>query len=71
MHGYVDVVCNICHFAQPLQNRPDVQSMKKDGSGAVPLQQVPPQGAAAGGGGGPPPGWGNAPPPGQQPMRYG
>lgn len=67
MHGYVDVVCNICNFAQPLQNRPDVQNMK---GGGVPLQQVPQ-------GGGPPEGWNNGPPPGQgpppnqQPMRYG
>lgn len=72
IHGYQDIVCNICNFAQPLQARQDVLSMKRDGEGGggggVPLQQQPPQGA--------PQGWGGQQPPaaGQQsqaPMRYG
>ncbi|KUI70332.1 hypothetical protein VM1G_05995 [Cytospora mali] len=69
IHGYVDIVCNICNFSQPLEQRQDVQSMKRDGAdGAVPLQQQPQQAQ------GPPQGWGEgqAPPPqGQQPMRFG
>lgn len=68
IHGYEDINCHICNFNQPLESRPDVQSMRYGGAGArpgVPLEQQPqPQ---------PPP-----PPPGvqQQPpaagnMRYG
>lgn len=71
MHGYQDVVCNICNFAQPLQARQDVLAMKKgaDGSGGVPLQQPPPSSTPQGWGGGQPPPQG----PGQNhaPMRYG
>jgi len=66
--GYQDVICNVCNFAQPLENRPDVQNMR-GGGGQVPLQnqQYPPQHQ-----GGPPPGWGGGPPPQQQQgMRYG
>ncbi|KAK7962208.1 hypothetical protein PG997_009370 [Apiospora hydei] len=66
IHGYQDVTCNICNFAQPLENRPDVLQMKGGGQPGIPMQN---------GGGGPPPGWGQGPPPppGQQqePMRYG
>lgn len=71
IHGYKDIVCNICNFAQPLDARPDVLAMNKDGAGgAVPLQQQPPPG-------GTPQGWGNGQPPAQPPganqapMRYG
>ncbi|KAH9894616.1 hypothetical protein F4778DRAFT_282929 [Xylariomycetidae sp. FL2044] len=71
-HGYQDVSCHICHFAQPLENRPDVQSMRHGGGAGgnnLPMNHggpPPPQGA-------PPQGWGgNGPPPqGQAPMRYG
>ncbi|KAJ9151878.1 hypothetical protein NKR23_g2643 [Pleurostoma richardsiae] len=69
-HGYEDIVCQICNFAQPLDHRQDVQAMKH-GGGGVPLQpqgQPPP-------GGGPPQGWNGgqpqAQPQGQHPMRYG
>ncbi|ESZ98160.1 ribonuclease p complex subunit [Sclerotinia borealis F-4128] len=70
-HAYEDVVCSICNFAQPLQNRADVQS-QINGGGQVPLQSQPP----AGGGGGPAnPGWGGGGgQPGakqSQPMQYG
>ncbi|RYP66667.1 hypothetical protein DL771_007666 [Monosporascus sp. 5C6A] len=67
--GYHDVVCHICNFAQPLENRPDVLNMR-GGGGNVPMPNR----------GGPPPppqGWGASPPPpqgsppAQQPMRYG
>ncbi|OAA68221.1 ribonuclease p complex subunit [Niveomyces insectorum RCEF 264] len=63
IHGYEDVTCHICNFAQPLEHRPDVQAMRHGGGG--------------GGGGGPPPigGGGNVPmhPQGQPPgpARYG
>ncbi|UQC88425.1 uncharacterized protein CLUP02_13949 [Colletotrichum lupini] len=49
--GYTDVVCHICNFAQPLENRPDVTAMK--GGGQMPPPQVHGQ---------PPQGWGQAPP---------
>ncbi|KAJ0104153.1 hypothetical protein J7T55_000504 [Diaporthe amygdali] len=69
MKGYEDVTCHICNFAQPLQARPDVQSMKRDGEGGgVPLQQQPPPQQ------GPPPGWNGQSPPQPEPnqgMRYG
>ncbi|KAI1414917.1 hypothetical protein F5Y13DRAFT_10249 [Hypoxylon sp. FL1857] len=76
IHGYQDVICHICNFAQPLENRPDVQAMRRGGEGNnIPMQNQPPppqQGA-------PPPGWGQGPPQGPQqgppqgqaPMRYG
>ncbi|TVY43461.1 hypothetical protein LSUB1_G001582 [Lachnellula subtilissima] len=68
IHGYEDIVCSICNFAEPLQNRQDVVAqMNGGGGGAVPLQHQPPPG------GGPPPGWGGAgggPKP-QQSMQYG
>ncbi|PSR87164.1 hypothetical protein BD289DRAFT_473921 [Coniella lustricola] len=63
-HGYVDIVCNVCNFAQPLDARPDVQSMKGGGGGGgVPVQQQSQ---------GPPQGWNAQPPPpaAQAPMRY-
>ncbi|KAG6006324.1 hypothetical protein E4U21_007127 [Claviceps maximensis] len=31
--GYKDVTCNICHFQQPLKNRPDVMAMANGGGG--------------------------------------
>ncbi|KAJ8066233.1 hypothetical protein OCU04_005317 [Sclerotinia nivalis] len=70
-HAYEDVVCSICNFAQPLQNRPDVQS-QINGGGQVPLQNQPPPGGGGGGGGPANPGWGGGPPGGkqQQPMQY-
>ncbi|KAH7375886.1 hypothetical protein B0T11DRAFT_271161 [Plectosphaerella cucumerina] len=52
MKGHVDVVCSICNFAQPLENRPDVMGMAGGGG------HRPPQGYA-------PQGWGQPPP--QQP----
>ncbi|KAH7027699.1 uncharacterized protein B0I36DRAFT_364870 [Microdochium trichocladiopsis] len=67
--GYQDVICNVCNFAQPLENRPDVLNMR-GGGGQVPLQNQQYQPHHQGG---PPPGWGG-PPPGQQQqqgMRYG
>ncbi|KAI1398803.1 hypothetical protein F4819DRAFT_467298 [Hypoxylon fuscum] len=68
IHGYQDVVCHICNFAQPLENRPDVKAMKRGEGGGnnIPMQPPPQQGA-------PPQGWGQAqaPPQGQAPMRYG
>ncbi|KAF4636183.1 hypothetical protein G7Y89_g1907 [Cudoniella acicularis] len=57
IHGYEDVVCSICNFAQPLQNRPDVIA-QMNGGGGMPLQNNPQ--------GGPPPGWGGGGPPKQQ-----
>ncbi|EFY86324.1 rhodopsin family protein [Metarhizium acridum CQMa 102] len=33
--GYKDVTCNICHFQQPLENRPDVMAMANRGSGGA------------------------------------
>jgi len=52
VHGYEDVACSICNFAQPLQNRQDV--MAQVNGGGMPLQNHPPPGGAAGWGGGPP-----------------
>ncbi|KAI9055083.1 hypothetical protein LZ554_000048 [Drepanopeziza brunnea f. sp. 'monogermtubi'] len=67
IHGYEDVVCSICNFAQPLKNRQDVMAMK---GGGVPLQHQPPPP-----GGGPPAGWAGPGQPGapkpQQNMQYG
>ncbi|KAI1497185.1 hypothetical protein F5X99DRAFT_413344 [Biscogniauxia marginata] len=74
IHGYKDVVCHICNFAQPLENRPDVQALQNGGAGGggaaaaaagnnVPMQNQP-NPNMHGGGGPPQPG-------GQQPMRYG
>src|SRR5262245_53662053 len=28
IHGFEDVVCSVCNFAQPLNHRPDVQQMR-------------------------------------------
>jgi len=56
VHGYEDVVCSICNFAQPLQNRQDV--MAQMNGGGMPLQNHPPPG---------PQGWGGGPPGGGQP----
>ncbi|KAI0839146.1 hypothetical protein F5Y06DRAFT_28867 [Hypoxylon sp. FL0890] len=73
IHGYQDVICNICRFAQPLENRPDVQAMRRGAGGGnnIPMQNQPPPQPQ----GGPPPGWGQGPqqgpPQGQAPMRYG
>ncbi|CRK12370.1 hypothetical protein HYQ45_013802 [Verticillium longisporum] len=61
MKGYTDVVCSICNFAQPLENRPDVMGMANGGGGGYPVP--PPQGH-------PPQGWGQQPLP-QQGPRYG
>ncbi|TVY80376.1 hypothetical protein LSUE1_G005034 [Lachnellula suecica] len=67
IHGYEDVVCSICNFAQPLQNRQDVMAQMNGGGGGggVPLQHQPPPGQ------GPPPGWGGGAPKPQQNMQYG
>lgn len=71
IHGYEDVTCSICRFAQPLENRQDVQQMKGSGGQGMALQPqgpYPPQG-------GPPQGWGgspvNGPPGSNKPMQYG
>ncbi|KAM0807938.1 putative Ribonuclease p complex subunit [Seiridium cardinale] len=69
IHGYQEVSCHICNFAQPLENRPDVQQMKGGGGQNIPMQHQ-------GGGQGPPQGWQGqqgqgGQPQGQQPMRYG
>ncbi|KAI0391474.1 hypothetical protein F5Y17DRAFT_405956 [Xylariaceae sp. FL0594] len=58
--GYHDVVCHICNFAQPLENRPDVMNMRGGGGGNnIPMQNQ-----------GPHQGWGGGPPPNQAPMQY-
>lgn len=72
MHGYEDVTCSICNFAQPLEHRQDVQQMRGGGGQGVPLQNTGPYPP------GPPPGpqgWGGGPPvdgpPGpNKPMNY-
>ncbi|KAH8906284.1 hypothetical protein BR93DRAFT_928881 [Coniochaeta sp. PMI_546] len=71
MHGYEDVTCTICNFAQPLEHRQDVLQMRGGGGQGVPLQPTgpyppgPPQG---------PQGWGgspvNGPPDPNKPMNY-
>jgi len=64
VHGYEDVVCSICNFAQPLANRGDViEQARQHQQGGMPLQ--PPSG--------PPQGWGGqgGPPKQQQQMQYG
>ncbi|KAE8451375.1 hypothetical protein EG329_004004 [Mollisiaceae sp. DMI_Dod_QoI] len=72
VHGYEDVVCSICNFAQPLQNRQDVMAQMNGGGGGMPLQQHHPPGPPQGWGGGPPgggpPGGGPQKPP--QNMQY-
>ncbi|RDW87714.1 hypothetical protein BP5796_03408 [Coleophoma crateriformis] len=68
VHGYEDVVCNICKFAQPLQARQDVIAQVNGGGGppqGYQLQQGPPQGW-----GGHPPGP-PGPPKQQNNMQYG
>lgn len=71
VHGYEDVVCSICNFAQPLPNRQDVIAMKDGGGGGgVPLQHQQQGGPPAGWGGGQPGGGQGAPKP-QQNMQYG
>ncbi|KAL6701358.1 hypothetical protein J3F84DRAFT_5219 [Trichoderma pleuroticola] len=58
--GFVEVVCHICNFKQPLKNRPDVVSMAGGGNpGAGPYP--PPAN----------PGWGQQQYQGQPPARYG
>lgn len=68
MKGYEDIKCQICHFSQPLQARPDVQSMKRDAGGGVPLQQQQQQPPPPHSG---PEGWGGQQPPRNDGMRYG
>ncbi|KAL1879344.1 hypothetical protein VTK73DRAFT_7181 [Phialemonium thermophilum] len=72
IHGYEDVVCNICNFAQPLEHRPDVQAMRGGGQGGPPVPLQPHSGSPPVGG--PPPGWTGSspqsPPPPNQSMRY-
>jgi hypothetical protein len=71
MHGYEDVTCDICNFAQPLEHRQDVQQMRGGGGQGVPLQHTGPY--PPGGGpppGGPPQGWKGGPPDPNQPMHY-
>jgi len=67
MHGYEDVVCSICNFAQPLANRGDVieQARQMQQGGGMPMH--PPQGPPQGWGGGGP---GVGPPKQQQQMQY-
>ena len=66
VHGYEDVVCSICNFAQPLQNRQDVMA-QMNGGGGMPLQNQPPPGPQGWGGG--PPGGGQGQPKPQQNMQ--
>ncbi|RKU48456.1 hypothetical protein DL546_002304 [Coniochaeta pulveracea] len=62
IHGYEDVTCSICNFAQPLEHRPDVQQMKGGAGGPAPGFPMQPQGS--------PQGWqGGAPNP-NAPMQY-
>jgi len=75
MHGYEDVTCSICNFAQPLEHRQDVQQMRGGGGQGMPMQPqgpYPPQGGTPGGA--PPQGWGGAPvgapPDPNKPMNY-
>ncbi|PSS08613.1 hypothetical protein M430DRAFT_187501 [Amorphotheca resinae ATCC 22711] len=67
IHGYEDVICSICNFAQPLANRGDVleqMRLMQQNGGALPLQnRGPPPG--------PPQGWGGGPPKEQPHMQYG
>ncbi|KAJ4862391.1 hypothetical protein T069G_03345 [Trichoderma breve] len=43
--GFVEVVCHICNFKQPLKNRPDAVSMQNGGNpGAGPYPPPPRQG---------------------------
>lgn len=37
--GYKDISCHICRFNEPLERRPDVQSMQNGGGGAAAPQQ--------------------------------
>lgn len=69
IHGYTDIVCSICNFAQPLENRPDVRQ-QMNGQGGMPLQNQQPPGQPPQGWGGGPPGGGQPKPP-QQNMQYG
>ncbi|KAG9248503.1 hypothetical protein BJ878DRAFT_564058 [Calycina marina] len=61
IHGYEDVVCSICNFAQPLQNRGDVveqarQTQQGGGGHMMQPQRGPPQGwSRVGEGSGDPP----------------
>jgi len=72
VHGYEDVVCSICNFAQPLPNRQDVIAMKDGGGGGgVPLQHQQQGGGPPAGWGGGPPGGGQGAPKPQQNMQYG
>ena len=70
MHGYQDVVCGVCRFAQPLANRQDVQQMAQGGGMPLQHQQQPHNGQHQGWGGGGPPG-GGEPPKQQGQMHYG
>ncbi|KAG9237375.1 hypothetical protein BJ875DRAFT_370114 [Amylocarpus encephaloides] len=71
MKGYQDVVCSICRFAQPLQNRQDVVAQANGGGGGgMPLQDHQQGGPPQGWGGGTP-GQHGGPPPKQQNMQYG
>ncbi|CCU80305.1 unnamed protein product [Blumeria hordei] len=62
IHGYEDIVCPVCRFAQPLKSRPDVVAMNGQGGG-IPLQNVPAAGQ--------PPGAVNGPPQFKPNMQYG
>lgn len=64
IHGYEDVTCNICNFAQPLERRQDVLQMKGGAGGpGVPLQPQGPPGA-------PHQGWQGGQPDPNAPMNY-
>ncbi|KFY97955.1 hypothetical protein V498_01783 [Pseudogymnoascus sp. VKM F-4517 (FW-2822)] len=58
MHAYQDVVCRICGFAQPLDNRQDVQQQHRGAGNEMQPQGQPVPGQNQ------QPGWG--PPQGQQ-----
>ncbi|KFY25852.1 hypothetical protein V491_01565 [Pseudogymnoascus sp. VKM F-3775] len=59
MHAYEDVVCRICGFAQPLDNRQDVKGQHRSAG-----NEMQPQGQPGPGQYNQQPGWG--PPQGQQ-----
>jgi hypothetical protein len=66
--GYKDISCHICNFNQPLDQRPDVQSMAGGGGGQVPPQRQ----AGSQGWGGPQQGqYKQGPPQQPQQQRYG
>jgi hypothetical protein len=60
--GHEDIICRICNFAQPLENRPEVQALRGQLGQGVQMQPPPP---------GNPQGWGGQGPKPNGPMTYG